>query len=41
MLVRVLKSSASLKAWEAMAHEKGWRILTVVGWPYVEIYCVP
>lgn len=39
MVIRVLKTSASLKAWEAMAREKGWAILVVVGLPYVEIRC--
>ena len=37
-MIRVLKSSASFKAWQEMASAKGWRVVTPDGSAFVEIY---
>lgn len=39
LIVRVMKTSASMDAWIALAHEKGWKVLHVVGRPYAEVHC--
>lgn len=39
LIVRVLRTSASMKSWVELATEKGWHVLTVEGRPYAEIHC--